>query len=137
MKHESVRYHWVKTSVISLAFFAIWEFGVLLWGSFYGYSVALWFALFGAVFVLGLFYSMQVTVFKDSLYIAWGVGLFSKEVGFGEIADFKILKNKVLSAYIYNPQAEHVLEVRLRSDKLLYLPCDQAKKLMDILKVPL
>ena len=137
MKHESVRYHWVKTSYICLSFFSIWEFGVLLWGFFFSYSVAFWFALFGGIFILGLCYSMQVTVFKDSLYMAWGVGLFSKEVGFGEMEDFKILGNKILSAYVYNPKGEHVLEVRLRNGKRLYLPCDQAKKLMDILRVPL
>ena len=134
---SDIRYHWTRRSKILLAFFTLYELAVLLWGIFYGVEVAFWFFLVGGLLPIGLFYNVQVTVYKDSLYMSWGIALFTREVGFGEMADFKILKNKILSAYIYNPNGEHVLEVRLRSGKKIYIPCDKAKKLMEILKVPL
>ena len=132
-----VRYHWLKTSSIVIAFFCLYEFGVLLWGFFAGFQVVIWFLLFGGFLLLGLCYSLQVTVYKNSLYLSWGVGLFTKEYSFSDFASFKIIPNKTLSAFLFNPKAELLLEVKLRSGKSIYLPADKPKKLADILKAPL
>lgn len=132
-----IRYHWFRSSKILLSIFALYEIIVLLMGFFYEADVAFWFLLIGGFFIIGLFHSMQVTVYRESLYISFGIGLFTREIGFGELEYFKIIPNKSLIPFLFSPTAEHSLEVYLRNGKKITLPCDDARQLMEILKVPL
>jgi hypothetical protein len=129
----AIRYFWSRVSLVLLAFFLLYQVLVVLKGVFYGVDVTFWFLLAGGFFVLGFIYSMRVVVDKESLYISYGIGLFSKDINLAEIERCSIVENKNLLAWVYNPGGQYALRLHFRMKRDVTIPSDDPKKLQGIL----
>ncbi len=131
-----VKYYWSKYSIIAIFLFVIFEAVLLLagWAGSIDFETTYWFLAFGAFFVFGVTYSQTIVVDTSSIYVTYGVGLFSYEISLQDIKDFQIIPNRRLIPWFYNPMAENCLLIHFRSRPSKALAADDPRSLMLALK---
>lgn len=134
MNSPSIRFYWNRFSFVIFALFLVYLLLVFLKGTLYGVDVAFWFLLAGGFFVLGLVYSMRLVVDKETLYISYGIGLFSRDINLADIERCSIVENKSFFAWLYNPRRKYALRLHFRSRRDITIPADEPKKLQNILQ---
>jgi len=133
-EQDEIRYYDFRLSPPIIAVFMFVFIFVLAGAAINGIGIKQVALLMILFFALGVSYGIKIVVDRESLYISYGVGLFSSEINLAAIESCGIPENRFLLSWAYSPLSKYALEVRLRGGGRIVLPSGDPKALAGALR---
>ena len=132
--NEYVRYREKKFGIAVLGMAAVLLMLIIAFLLIAPHNVVLWAAAALVVFTTLLFYGLQFSITSHGIIVSWGIGFFSEEVDFTIIKTVFIGPNESMKSWPYSPLATEVVVVTLRDETKVYLPTDEPKRVLELIR---
>jgi len=85
-----------------------------------------------ALLVFVNFFSLSVSLDRESLRLSFGLGLITRTVLLQDVQGMEIVPNSSL-AWVYDMRRDHVLKLRLRNGRTMLVGIGDAKRMMELI----